>query len=130
MIFRLRFIQKGGHVHCRLFQAAAAGHTWQKNGELVFDEPGWRAFSALMWTRIEMLPEDDDTSEQAAAADARAAYDLFSTMRTADLQDLLAAHRLDMEAATAPETIAFSAGRQALIAAVLKERETSSVDGR
>jgi hypothetical protein len=69
-------------------------------------------------------------STEVAAADARAAYDLFSTMRTAELHDLLAAHRLDMEAATSPETIAFSAGRQALIAAVLKERETSSVDGR
>jgi hypothetical protein len=59
MIFRLRFVQKGGHIHCRLFQAAAAGHTWQKNGELVFDELGWRDFSTLMWGRIEMLPEDD-----------------------------------------------------------------------
>jgi hypothetical protein len=62
-------------------------------------------------------------STEVAAADARAAYDLFSTMRTAELHDLLAAHRLDMEAATSPETIAFSAGRQALIAAVLKQRE-------
>jgi hypothetical protein len=61
MIFRLRFVQKGGHIHCRLFQATAPGHTWQKNGDLVFDEPGWRAFSALMWRRIEMLPEDDTT---------------------------------------------------------------------
>jgi hypothetical protein len=58
MIFRLRFIQKGGHIHCRLFQATAPGHTWQKNGDLVFDERGWGAFSALMWARIEMLPED------------------------------------------------------------------------
>jgi hypothetical protein len=123
MIFRLRFVQKGGHVHCRLFQAKAAGHTWEKNGDLVFDEPGWQAFSALMWRRIEMLPEDDTTDAADARADARAAYDLFSTMRTAELHDLLAAHRLDMDAATAPETIAFSAGRQALIAAVLKQRE-------
>jgi hypothetical protein len=61
MIFRLRFVQKGGHIHCRLFQANAAGHTWQKNGELVFDEPGWRHFSALMWARIEMVPEEEGT---------------------------------------------------------------------
>ena len=125
MIFRLRFVQKGGHIHCRLFQTKAPGQTWQKNGDLVFDERGWLVFATLMRGRIEMLPEGDGTSEQAAAADARAAYDLFSTMRTAELQDLLAAHRLDMDAATAPETIAFSAGRQALIAAVLKQRETS-----
>jgi hypothetical protein len=70
-----------------------------------------------------MLPEDDTTDAADARADARAAYDLFSTMRTAELHDLLAAHRLDMDAATAPETIAFSAGRQALITAVLKQRE-------
>jgi hypothetical protein len=29
MIFRVRFEQKGGHVHCRLFQATAPGQTWQ-----------------------------------------------------------------------------------------------------
>jgi hypothetical protein len=27
VIFRLRFVQRGGHIHCRLFQAAAAGRT-------------------------------------------------------------------------------------------------------
>jgi hypothetical protein len=67
VIFRLRFVQRGGHIHCRLFQAAAAGHTWQKNGELVFDEPGWRDFSALMWGRIEMLPEDEERDDEAEA---------------------------------------------------------------
>ena len=59
MIFRLQFVQKGGHS-LPLFQATAAGHTWQKNGDLVFDELGWRDFSALMWRRIEMLPEDGE----------------------------------------------------------------------
>jgi hypothetical protein len=58
MIFRLRFEQVGGHVHCRLFQTLAPGHTWQKNGEIVFDERGWEAFAALVKGRIEMVPED------------------------------------------------------------------------
>jgi hypothetical protein len=61
VIFRLRFKQLGGHIHCRLFQAAVAGHTWQKNGDLVFDEPGWRSFQSVIWKRIEVLPEDDET---------------------------------------------------------------------
>jgi hypothetical protein len=64
LIFRLRFIQRGGHIHCRLFQATAAGHTWQKNGDLVFDEPGWRAFREQMWLEIEILPEDDQREEK------------------------------------------------------------------
>ncbi len=63
MIFRLRFIQKGGHIHCRLFQAAAAGQTWQKNGDLTFDERGWAAFSEQTRGHIEMLPEDDTGSD-------------------------------------------------------------------
>jgi len=78
MIFRLRFVQQGGHIHCRLFQATAPGHTWQKNGDLVFDEAGWRAFSALIggaiqqWGRIEMLPEDDPNEDkETVSADRR-----------------------------------------------------------
>jgi hypothetical protein len=67
MIFRLRFQQKGGHIHGRLFQATAPGHTWQKNGDLVFDEAGWGAFSALAALgplHIELLPEGDTTLER------------------------------------------------------------------
>jgi hypothetical protein len=59
MIFRIRFEQRGGHIHCRLFQTKAPGQTWQKNGELVFDEAGWEAFAALMVGRVEFLPEED-----------------------------------------------------------------------
>lgn len=66
MIFRLRFKQLGGHVHCRLFQAAAPGHTWQKNGDLVFDELGWLVFATKMRARIEILPEDDRLEENDA----------------------------------------------------------------
>jgi hypothetical protein len=68
---------------------------------------------------------DSLLSTHLATADARAAYDLFSTMRTDELRDLLAAHQLDSKAATTPEAIAFGAGRQALITAVLKTRAKS-----
>jgi hypothetical protein len=57
MIFRVRFEQKGGHVHCRLFQATAPGQTWQKNGEFTFDEAGWLAFGELLHGRVEFVPE-------------------------------------------------------------------------
>jgi hypothetical protein len=67
MIFRLRFVQKGGHIHCRLFQAKAPGHTWEKNGALVFDELGWFAFATLMHARIEMLPEDEERDGESEA---------------------------------------------------------------
>lgn len=69
MIFRLRFKQLGGHVHCRLFQALSPSHTWQKNGEIVFDERGWESFAALMHTRIEMLPEDGGLDETGLVPD-------------------------------------------------------------
>jgi hypothetical protein len=58
MVFRLRYDVRGGHVHCRLFQATSVGQTWQKNGDITFDEKGWAAFSALINGRIEMIPED------------------------------------------------------------------------
>jgi hypothetical protein len=69
MIFRLRFVQKGGHIHCRLFQAKAAGHTWQKNGDLVFDERGWASFLTLATGRIELLPEDNPREDKTDDAD-------------------------------------------------------------
>jgi hypothetical protein len=69
---------------------------------------------------------DSLLSTHLATVDARAAYDLYSTMRTDALRELLAAHRRDSEGATTPEAIAFGAGRQALIAAVLKTRAASA----
>jgi hypothetical protein len=57
MIFRIRFQQRGGHIHCRLFQAVAPGQTWSKNGDLVFDERGWEAFAALLFGRVEFVEE-------------------------------------------------------------------------
>jgi hypothetical protein len=116
MIFRLRFVQKGGHIHCRLFQATAAGHTWQKNGDLVFDEPGWRAFSEQTRGHFEMLPEDDATSNR---HDLAAMYDLMSV---AELTLLQTAFRVDQAHAESPETRAFCEDRLFLIDAALRAR--------
>jgi outer membrane PBP1 activator LpoA protein len=63
-----------------------------------------------------------------AKDDAQQAYDLFTHMSTDHLQLLLQAHRLDAHAMTRPASIIFSAGRQALIRAVLKTREQQRPD--
>lgn len=54
--------------------------------------------------------------------DARVAHALFVTMHTEQLRELRAAHLLDLQFATTPESIAFGAGRIALIDAVLTAR--------
>jgi hypothetical protein len=54
--------------------------------------------------------------------DAREAFVLYESMRTDELRQLWQAHMLDAQHATTPESIAFGAGRLALIAAVLKAR--------
>lgn len=41
MVFQLRWRKLGGHIHCRVFQTTAPGQTWQKNGDLVYDEAAW-----------------------------------------------------------------------------------------
>lgn len=60
-----------------------------------------------------------------SVTDAREAYVLFESMRTPELLDLQVAHQADLMDATKPESIAFGAGRLALIAAVLKARDDS-----
>ena len=47
-VFRLRWRRLGGHVHVRVFQTSDPSTTWQKNGDLVFDEEGWEVFQHLM----------------------------------------------------------------------------------
>lgn len=59
---------------------------------------------------------------RAAILDARAAYAVYETMGTDELQRLQIAHQLDQAHATTPEGIAFGGGRLALIAAVLSKR--------
>lgn len=55
MLFRLRYDVLGGHVHCRLFQAADRSQTWALTGDLTFDEAGWAAFATVLSDRIEMV---------------------------------------------------------------------------
>jgi hypothetical protein len=61
-VFRLRYKQLGGHIHCRLFESSAPATrstTWQKNGELVFDARSWPVFCTLMETAgIDVREED------------------------------------------------------------------------
>jgi hypothetical protein len=61
--FRFRYIQRGGHVHVRVFQSTSGlDGSWEKNGDLVFDEPAWRgffgAFSADTTETFSFLPEE------------------------------------------------------------------------
>lgn len=56
MVFRLRYKVLGGHVHCRMFQANS--HTFEKNGDLVFDERSWLDFRERMERAdVEVVPE-------------------------------------------------------------------------
>src|SRR4030095_9837395 len=36
--FRFRWRRLGGHIHVRVFQRRPPSETWQKNGDLVFDD--------------------------------------------------------------------------------------------
>lgn len=47
-VMRVRFEKRGGHYHCRVFTAKAAGLTLEKNGDLVFDEAEWPDIPLLM----------------------------------------------------------------------------------
>ena len=64
--FRLRWVKRGGHIHCRLFQVCAAkaalehGVTWEKNGNLTFDEAGWAPFRELLEKAGVQVMEDGD----------------------------------------------------------------------
>jgi hypothetical protein len=71
------------------------------------------------------MPDDapDPSGDYTAyVADVRRAHAVFENMRTAALLELQAAHEADQAHATTPESIAFGAGRLALIAVVLKAR--------
>ncbi len=35
----------GGHVHVAVYQGRGDNFTWERNGELIFDEVGWEAFT-------------------------------------------------------------------------------------
>jgi hypothetical protein len=58
VVFRLRFRQVGGHVHCRLFTAKRAGTTFANCGNVVFDALEWPRVRAALADLIEVLPEE------------------------------------------------------------------------
>lgn len=47
MVFRLRYVQQGGHIHCRLFTAKNYDATFEKCGDLVFRESEWSEVVAM-----------------------------------------------------------------------------------
>lgn len=53
---RLRYEQRGGHIHCRLFSRWLPGDTYALTGRLVFDEREWPHIVELL-TGVEIIPE-------------------------------------------------------------------------
>lgn len=47
-VMLVRYIQQGGHFHCRLFTARAHNQTSAKCGDLVFDEREWPAVKEML----------------------------------------------------------------------------------
>jgi len=61
LIFRLRYRQAGGHIHCRLFESPGPHQTFALNGTLTFDERSWPAFLLQLYrTNIEVMEEGDE----------------------------------------------------------------------
>jgi hypothetical protein len=60
--FRLRWEQRGGHVHVRVFSAEHAALTHGKNGDLVFRPAEWESFLRCFQDKgtdtITVLPEN------------------------------------------------------------------------
>lgn len=50
MKFLFKWQLLGGHVHVQVFQREPPSETWQKNGELVFDEAGWHSLRGILLT--------------------------------------------------------------------------------
>jgi hypothetical protein len=58
VLFRLRYDVRGGHIHCRLFERRPPSETWEKNGDLVFDEESWPTFrDSIQRCGVEVLRE-------------------------------------------------------------------------
>lgn len=41
VILKVKYVQKGAHVHCRVFSRQGVSITWQKCGDLVFGVEEW-----------------------------------------------------------------------------------------
>lgn len=59
LLIRIRYRPRGGHVHCRVFTASSNDGTWEKCGELVFDQEEWLAFSGMLPRLVEIIHEDE-----------------------------------------------------------------------
>jgi len=63
LIFRIRYKQLGGHIHCRVFSGADRQGTFAKLGDLTFDERDWREFRQQAPARWEIIPEEMTVDE-------------------------------------------------------------------
>lgn len=57
----LKYKLLGGHVHVQFFQSTM-GENWEKNGELIFDEPGWDSLKGYLISG-DMTDFDEKPSE-------------------------------------------------------------------
>ena len=62
MHMRIWFMQRGAHVHCRVFTAASKADTHAKNGDLTFSAAEWpkvrAAFESIAEVEAEDPPQD------------------------------------------------------------------------
>jgi len=58
-VVRVRYTERGGHVHGQVFTAPRAGVTFAKCGELVFRVDEWPDVRARLEAVVEFLPEDE-----------------------------------------------------------------------
>lgn len=63
MMMRVRYLQAGGHFHCRVF-TSKNGTTFAKCGNLVFDEKEWPTVrDTLLMSGIQVLDERSHLTE-------------------------------------------------------------------
>lgn len=55
--FRVRYVKKGAHYHCRIF-SSTTGETWGLLGSIVMDEHDWESFNTQVHQTWQFLPED------------------------------------------------------------------------
>lgn len=58
-VMRVRYKKQGGHYHCRVFTAHVPTGTYEKNGDLVFDERQWEEAKRIL-SGCEFLEEGEE----------------------------------------------------------------------
>jgi hypothetical protein len=58
VIIRIRYEQKGAHIHCRLFTAKGDGFTFAFCGGMVFSEEEWNDVRDMWNGTVEFVPEE------------------------------------------------------------------------